>query len=148
MNKAVLVVIILVILGIGAYVVMRPSYGSKSASAMNNTGVPVVSEPTTSTQTGKSTGAVKSFSVTGTEFAFSPDTLTVNKGDTVNVTFTNNGKYPHNFTISELNVMGKTVMAGQSDTVTFTADKAGTFQFFCSVPTHKDRGMVGTITVQ
>lgn len=103
---------------------------------------------TTMPPAGVPTGTVKSFAISGTEFAFSPNTLTVNKGDTVKVTLTNNGNYPHNFTITELNVQGKTISPGQSDTVTFTADKAGTFQYFCSVPGHKDKGMVGTITVQ
>ncbi|HUD20108.1 MAG TPA: cupredoxin domain-containing protein [Patescibacteria group bacterium] len=93
-------------------------------------------------------GAAKEFTVTGTEFAFAPNTLTVGAGDTVKVTFTNNGTYPHNFTIDALNVKGKTIQPGQSDTVTFTATKAGTYQYYCSVPGHKDKGMVGTLKVQ
>jgi plastocyanin len=148
MNKAVLVILILVILGVGAYVVMRPSYGTKSANAVTNSTAPVASNPTTSVPIGTSSEAEKSFSVTGTEFAFSPNTITVNNGDSVTVTFTNNGKYPHNFVINELNVKGKTIQPGESDTVSFTADKAGSFEYYCSVDSHKDKGMTGTITVQ
>lgn len=92
-------------------------------------------------------GTTKEFKVSGTEFAFAPATMSVTKGDTVKVTFTNNGKYPHNFTITDLNVQGKTIQPGESDTVTFTADKAGSFKYICSVPGHADRGMVGTLTV-
>ena len=65
---------------------------------------------------------VKSFTVSGTEFAFTPNTLSVNKGDTVKILFTNNGKFPHNFTITEFNVQSKTISHRESDTVIFTPD--------------------------
>jgi len=130
MNKLFPIILIVLVVAVGGYFLMKGG-GSMQTS--------VVTTPS---------GPVKSFAVSGTEFAFSPNTLTVNKGDTVKVSFTNNGNYPHNFMITELNVQGKTISPGQSDTVTFTANKAGTFQYFCSVPGHKDKGMVGTITVQ
>ena len=146
MNKTLLVLVLVLVVGAGAYLYMK----KYSAPAMQ----PTDSQQATSTPeamsgaAGATTGAAKEFAVSGSEFAFSPATLSVAKGDTVKVTFTNTGKYPHNFTITDLNVQSKTVQAGESDTVTFTADKAGSFQYFCSVPSHKEKGMVGTLTVQ
>jgi nitrosocyanin len=136
MNKIFLIAIIIIVVGAVGYFIMKG--GSAYSPAQVATGATA----------GATTGTVKSFTVSGTEFAFSPNTLSVNKGDTVNVTFTNNGAFPHNFTITEFNVKSKTISPGESDTVTFTADQTGTFTYFCSVPTHKDKGMVGTLTVQ
>lgn len=136
MNKLFLVVLIVVVLAGGYFVMKRGS--AVSPYQMTAVSTPAPSLPSRS---------VKIFTVSGAEFAFSPNTLSVNKGDTVKVTFTNNGTLPHNFTITELNVKSRTIMPGASDTVTFTADTAGTFTYFCSVPGHKDKGMVGTLTV-
>ena len=142
MNKLLMVVLAVIVLGAEGYFVM------KGGSPYNPAHVAAVSAPVPSVPSGESIGEVKSLTVSGSEFAFSPNMLSVNKGDTVNVTFTNNGKFPHNFVIAELNVQSKTVSPGESDTVTFTSDQTGTFTYFCSVPTHEDKGMVGTLTVQ
>ena len=147
MNKVLMIAVIVIVLGAVGYFLMKGGGAySPSQTAVVQAPVPTVSSG--ASVNGATTGAVKNFTVTGTEFAFSPNTLSVNKGDTVNVTFTNSGAFPHNFTITELNVKSKTISPGESDTVTFTADQAGTFTYFCSVPTHKDKGMVGTLTVQ
>jgi nitrite reductase (NO-forming) len=148
--KYLLPVIVLIVLAAGGYWWYTMSYPAPSGSATNVPVTTAAPDATTSPATGAdtSTGTTKSLTVSASEFAFTPSTLTVNKGDTVTVTFTNAGKYPHNFTVSDLNVASKTIQPGESDTVTFTADKAGSFQYICSVPTHKDKGMVGTLTVQ
>lgn len=92
--------------------------------------------------------AGQTVTVAGTEFAFTPSTITVKKGQPVTVTFKNNGQYPHNFTVAELNVKSDTVGPGQQTIVAFTPDKTGSFTFICSVPGHADRGMKGTLVVQ
>lgn len=86
--------------------------------------------------------------VTGSEFAFTPSTLTVKSGQTVQLTFKNMGTYPHNLTIPDLGVATKTITPGQEDTITFTPTKAGSFSFLCTVPGHADRGMKGTLIVE
>lgn len=138
---------IIIALGILGYVMMRGQAVVAPKTSETATITPL-SQDTGASGIGTTVNSVKEIAVSGSEFAFSPNTINVNKGDTVKVTFTNTGKFPHNFTISELNVASKTISPGQSDTVTFVADKAGTFTYFCSVPTHKDKGMVGTLTVQ
>jgi nitrite reductase (NO-forming) len=148
--KYLLPVLVLVVIAAGGYWWYTMSYPASVSPATNAPVTTVAPDAATSPATGAEApaGTTKSLTVSASEFAFSPSTLSVSKGDTVNITFTNTGKYPHNFTISELNVASKTIQPGQSDTVTFTADKAGSFQYICSVPTHKDKGMVGTLTVQ
>lgn len=92
--------------------------------------------------------ASNEINITGTEFAFTPATITVKKGQPVKVNFTNNGKYPHNWNVTDLNVQTKTIQPGESDSISFTPDKTGSFEFTCTVPGHADRGMKGTLTVQ
>ncbi|MDB5194519.1 MAG: Blue (Type 1) copper protein [Parcubacteria group bacterium] len=89
---------------------------------------------------------VKSFTVTGSNFAFAPSTMSVNKGDTVKIHFTNSGGN-HDFVIDEYNVRNSIIAGGQSADVTFVADNSGTFSYYCSVGNHRQMGMQGTLTV-
>jgi len=90
---------------------------------------------------------------TKTPFAFvynSQDNpiLHVKKGDVVNVTLTNSGIQPHDFTLEGYNIKTKVLNSGQTDSIIFTADKTGTFTYYCSVPGHKDLGMMGQFVVE
>lgn len=87
------------------------------------------------------------FTVNGGNFYFTPKTITVQKGDTVTINFKNDGGF-HDFKIDEFNVATKQINGGQTDSVTFVADKVGTFEYYCSVGTHRQMGMVGTLTVK
>ena len=75
-------------------------------------------------------------------------TLYVHKGDVVNVTLTNTGTQPHDFTLQGYNIKTKVLSPGQSDSIVFKADTTGTFTYYCSVPGHKDLGMLGQFVVQ
>lgn len=94
--------------------------------------------------------ADKTIEVSGTEYSFSPSTITVDKGQTVRIKFTNTGKIPHNLKIPDMGVGTRTIQPGQTDTFTFTAPKTGTFpiQFICSLPGHAQNGMTGQVTSQ
>jgi cytochrome c oxidase subunit 2 len=96
------------------------------------------------------------FTVEGFEFEFSPATITVSQGDEVKITFNNVGEITHVFVIDEFEVETPVLIDGQTATVEFTADKAGTFAFYCSLATpfgenefgvHRELGMEGKITV-
>ena len=89
---------------------------------------------------------VKVFTITGTNFSFSPTKLSVKKGDKVTITFDNVAGF-HDFKIDEFNVASKKISGGGKDVVTFTADKTGTFEYYCSVGQHRQMGMKGTLTV-
>lgn len=89
----------------------------------------------------------KTFDIDGGNFYFSPNKITVNTGDTVTINFKNDGGI-HDFVIDDFKVKSDLITTGKTESFTFTADKAGTFQFYCSVPGHKEKGMVGTLVVQ
>ena len=83
----------------------------------------------------------KEFSITLDRTSFSPGTYSF--------AIQNQGRYAHNLKISGPGVTstGSSVMAGgQSGSLTVTLQK-GTYQLWCGVPGHKDKGMVTTITV-
>lgn len=88
------------------------------------------------------------------EFAFEPANLTVRRGGTLEVE--NVGSVPHNLTIER----GPDAGADTDDlaaTSTFGAGRSeelgvdlppGTYALVCTVPGHREAGMVGTITVR
>ena len=92
-------------------------------------------------------GTVKEFTVTGSNFKFDPAEIKVAKGDKVKVTFKSAGMM-HDFVIDEFNVKTKQLKADEEETVEFTADKAGTFEYYCSVGKHRQMGMVGKLVVE
>ncbi|MDO8269355.1 MAG: cupredoxin domain-containing protein [Candidatus Levybacteria bacterium] len=91
-------------------------------------------------------GALKSFEIDASNFVFTPNQIMVNEGDTVQINFTNSQGI-HNFTIEGLNVQTKTIQKGESEQVTFTAGKKGTYNFTCKVGNHAAMGMSGTLIV-
>ena len=81
---------------------------------------------------------------------FEPATITVKKGTPVRVTLTNNTALEHDWVVD--NVDGKKIQAHAgpkaSATVEFTPTAAGTQEFYCSIPGHREAGMKGTLIVQ
>ena len=84
--------------------------------------------------------------IDSTEFRFDPNTITVKVGQPVRVLVTNTGALEHTFTIEDLDVDEPTPI-GKTVTVEFTPTKSGTFELICTVPGHKEAGMVGTVVV-
>lgn len=74
---------------------------------------------------------VKEFKMTAKQFAFTPDTIEVNKGDKVRLVITSMD-VPHGFSIPEYGI-NERLNPGKPATIEFTADKEGTFTTFCSV---------------
>lgn len=114
---------------------------------------PTSSEGTTGTGSETSSGGetsamgnVKTFTVTGKNFSFLPNTLSVKKGDTVRITFKNTDGF-HDLVIDEFNARTKQMQAGGEETIEFVANKTGTFEYYCSVGAHRAMGMKGTLTV-
>ncbi len=90
-------------------------------------------------------GYEKKFTVRGSKFKFTPNTIAVAKGEKVKVTFINDEGL-HNLCVGDWGCT-KTVAQGKSDTLEFTADKAGTFAIWCGVDGHRGLGMEGNLTV-
>ena len=86
--------------------------------------------------------------VGGGAFYFNPTEITVTEGDTVKIVFTNEGGV-HDFTLDEFDVKSETLQTtGATTEVTFVADTAGTYEYYCSIANHREMGMVGTLTVE
>ncbi len=86
--------------------------------------------------------------VEGDEYKFSPSTIELVAGERVKITFKNTGSLPHNLMIDELGVATKTIAGGREDSVSLTAEKTGTFTFYCGVAGHRGLGMEGTTVVK
>lgn len=89
---------------------------------------------------------LKEFIVAGKNFSFSPNIISVKKGDEVKIIFKNE-EGTHNLKIDEFNVATKVIKSGEEDSIEFIADKVGNFQYYCSVGTHRNLGMWGTFKV-
>ncbi len=74
---------------------------------------------------------VKSFNITAKQWDFVPSTVTVNKGDTVRMTFTSTD-VTHGVSLAAFGV-NENLVPGKSVTVEFVADKAGNHSFICNV---------------
>lgn len=81
------------------------------------------------------------------EYKFTPSQVQVPVGTRVRVTVVNTGARRHDFSVAGL-IEGKTLEAGATEVMEFTAAKAGEFEILCTLRGHKDRGMVGTLVVK
>ncbi len=90
------------------------------------------------------------FDVAGGSFYFTPNEITVKQGDKVVINFTNVGG-THNLTFTDFGgIATKTIQGGETDTIEFTADKKGTFEYYCAVGKgfHRMMGQIGVLIVQ
>ncbi|HRH25547.1 MAG TPA: cupredoxin domain-containing protein [Parcubacteria group bacterium] len=139
MNKIIALLGVAVVL-VGGFLLMKTGQGGTLLDSVGNAVSPVGN-------TTENKVSVKEFTVEGSSFAFAPKTMTVNKGDTVKITFINKVGF-HDFVIDEfVGAKTKQIKAGENEVITFVADKSGTFEYYCSVGTHRQQGMVGSLTV-
>lgn len=86
--------------------------------------------------------------VTGSEFSYTPNNITVKSGEKVTVNFKNGGTVQHTFVLKDLNFK-LTADPGQTVSGSFTAPSAaGTHEFHCDVAGHLESGMKGNLVVQ
>ncbi len=85
--------------------------------------------------------------VTAGNFTFSPTEIRVKKGETIKIVL-DNKEGIHDFVIDEFNAKTKQIQGPGTVDVTFTADKAGTFEYYCSVGKHRAMGMKGNLIVE
>jgi len=147
MNNKVVPVVIVVVLIIGGFLVFKNRSVAPTEGEVNNT-MPVLGEEGEGVEEMVvEESLVKEFMVDAAPYSFSPKTMSVNVGDTVKITLKNvNGV--HDLKIDEFNASTRVLNAGEMETITFVALKAGTFQYYCSVGNHRAMGMVGTLTVR
>jgi nitrite reductase (NO-forming) len=84
--------------------------------------------------------------VTASEFKFGPNSFNVPLGQKISFTLNNAGTLDHDLTVQGTG-FALSAKPGQTATGEFTFDKAGVYDFFCSIAGHKDAGMKGTLMV-
>lgn len=99
------------------------------------------------TDTSGGVAAATPVTVEFVDIAFVQTTLTIPANTDVPFHFVNNGVSPHNFTIDEPLVFSGDLTAGMTSDVVVNLP-AGTYEFYCSLPGHREAGMVGVLTVQ
>ncbi len=95
--------------------------------------------------------------VTPDSYSYSPAHLIVEAGKSVELTLASVTTItPHNFIIKDLAgslFVKQAVSAGETVTITFTLIQPGTFPLYCDkrlwpMPSHRDKGMEGTLDVR
>ena len=89
----------------------------------------------------------KEFNIIAKQWDFSPSTITVNEGDNVILNI-ESIDVTHGFSLLSFGV-SEQLVSGNIVEIEFTADKKGTFSFFCNVQCGSGHiGMKGTLVVQ
>lgn len=95
----------------------------------------------------EATGEEVSFNIDAFNFGYSQETLRVKKGDTVTITLTSTDGF-HDWVVDEFGAETSKIRDGETTSVTFVADQTGEFEYYCSVGSHRQMGMVGTLIVE
>ena len=98
------------------------------------------------------TATTHTFKVVGGYFYYKMDgqnnpTLSVKQGDTVQIEFSSEEGL-HDWVVDEFSAATKRVNPGTTTSVEFVADKKGTFEYYCSVGSHRNMGMKGNLVVE
>ncbi len=117
---------------------------------------------------GGGAAAPQEITVTASDFKFEPEEIAIAANRPVKIVLQNAGAVEHDWSIMEIPVVGVTesgdehsmgntaqmpdvhvaAMHGQSGHLEFTPTAPGTYAFWCTVPGHKETGMVGKLVVK
>ncbi|MBL8126658.1 MAG: cupredoxin domain-containing protein [Thermomicrobiales bacterium] len=86
------------------------------------------------------------FTIESHDIFFQPTEVEIPANQDVKILLPNLGASAHDFSIDELGIQ-VSLPPGETGEVTINAP-AGTYQFYCNVPGHKEAGMVGTLVVR
>ncbi|KKT01296.1 MAG: Plastocyanin [Candidatus Nomurabacteria bacterium GW2011_GWA2_43_15] len=141
MKNIKITLVVLIVLIVGAVLL----FGAKKRTEAP---APVVDDQTevVGNESGQD-GELREFTVSGQNFSFTPSLITVQKGDRVKITFKNTQGF-HDFKIDEFGVATKQAQSPFEEVLEFTADKIGSFEYYCSVGTHRAMGMKGVLKVE
>jgi uncharacterized cupredoxin-like copper-binding protein len=98
---------------------------------------------------------------------FIPDRVEVRKGEQIKFVLRNNGELDHEFILATTgenlkhaeqmkknpdmehdDPNGKRIASKKGDEIVWRFTKAGTFEFGCLIPGHREAGMIGTVVVK
>lgn len=107
---------------------------------VKNKSNPIVTQPTAMDIN------LKTIDIEAGSFYYKPNEITLKKGEKVKIIL-HSVSMMHDFNIDELNVKLPITKNGETGSVEFTADKVGTFEYYCSVGQHRKMGQVGKLVV-
>lgn len=125
---------------------------------------------------GDGTGDNATVTVVAENTKFAPGEIAVNSGQEVTLDLENRDAFEHDLQVdglgvevieggtdrpehggedpegaqhgSDAGVLAVHTGGDETDSITFMASTPGTYEFYCTIPGHKESGMVGTLTVQ
>lgn len=118
----------------------------------NDTTAAATPPPATTTGGGGGGGAASTVNIStpsGTELAYDQKSATAKAGS-VTIDFQNNESIPHDVAVesSSGDTVGQTDLVASGSANTTVDLQPGTYQFFCTVPGHREAGMQGNLTVK
>ncbi len=141
-NKFALIIVVGLIVAIGGYFLLQGG---------NQTPTPQVQQaftlPTPETEL-SAQQSVREIEIIATDYAFAPSSLALKAGERIRVNFRNDGKAIHDWVIEGAGIGSQIIKGGANEAVEFTVPASGNYTYFCSVPGHRERGMVGTLKVE
>lgn len=147
LNLTLVLIAFVVLAGVGLVSIKAVRHFRRlaAARAMNETAMQAAPTPQAET-TAVLSDQQSSVSVEAGSFYYKPNMIQVKKGTSIKLTL-NSVSMMHDFNIDELNVHVPITKKGESTTIEFTADKVGTFEYYCSVGKHRQLGQVGKLVV-
>jgi nitrite reductase (NO-forming) len=134
--------IFLLALGMFAWLIAGPTIKMPSAQLMASPSAPAAA-PAAAAPVQAANGAVE---IVASEFKFAPAQLSLPGAGSLNVTLKNTGAVEHDVVFEGVDGMVHAA-AGQTAKGAFQFARDGVYTFFCSIPGHKEAGMVGNLTV-
>ena len=141
MNKTVSILFVLLALGGVGYMLMKNS----APATVPSSAMPVVASPEVTEKIVVVND--EDIIVEGSPFKFAPNTITIKKGVLTKIVF-KNLKGSHDFVVDGLGIRTKILKDGEEEVLEFTPEKTGSFEFYCSVGSHRAMGMKGTLIVE
>lgn len=140
----IMIAVVVVIIAVAGFFLMRTNTNTQT-SQPGQTAQPTT--PQASPEASTMGNEVKTITVEAGAFYFNPKEIRVKKGEKVKIVLTAKDMM-HDFTIDELKVKLPVTKASETNSVKFTADQAGQFEYYCSVGQHRANGQVGKLIVE
>ncbi len=133
-------------------VVLSACTGASNQDQQNGSEAQPTTPPVTESANQDSANLVESaqeYDIVMDNHSFSETNLVVKAGEEVVINLTNEEGY-HDLVIDELDVHSEHLKVGENEVLTFTVNPehiGQTYEFYCSVGSHREQGMVGTIQI-